>query len=163
MPRRATFCRRVQWVSAAHVQLRQETSRRLRIHAKYEEACSFLGPFRVLTARWSKKQKKSRYTGHILIFYAFPLFYQDYTKRDGNFKSRPISLAPTLVRLWKAETISYTRVAFVSLALPHKRAASAQIRLERRNVCCQRFFEMTNVAAISTIGFTHCCGDQGLL
>ena len=40
--------------------LRQETSRRLRILAKYEEAYSFFGPFRVLTARWPKKKKKER-------------------------------------------------------------------------------------------------------
>ena len=93
------------------------------------------------------------------------LFPQDYTKRDGNFKSRPISLAAILVRFWKAETISYIRLAFLSLALPHgaySRAASAQIRLERRNVrVLSTFFEMTNnVAAISTIGFTYCCCDQ---
>ena len=28
-------------------------------------------------------------------------------------------MAPTLVRFWKAEIICYTRVAFVSLTLPH--------------------------------------------
>ena len=74
-------------------------------------------PFSCSDRKVIEKKKKSRYTGHNLIFLAFPLFYQDYTKRDGNFKSRPISLAPTLVRFWKAETISYIRVAFVSLAL----------------------------------------------
>ena len=93
--------------------LREHSGRRLRILAQYEETCCFFGHFRILTARCSKKitKKKSRYTGHDLIFGAFSLFYQDYTKRDGNFKSRPISLAPTLARFWKAETISYIRVA----------------------------------------------------
>ena len=63
-----------------------------------------------------KKKKNSGTT----VFLGLSLFYQDYTKRDGNFKSRPISLALTLVRFWKAETISYIRVAFVSLTLPHR-------------------------------------------
>ena len=43
--------------------LRQETGRHLRILAKYEETCSFFGPFRVLTARWSKKKKKESLPG----------------------------------------------------------------------------------------------------
>ena len=99
------------------------------------------------------------------FFGAFPLFYRDCTKRDGNFKSRPISLAPTLVRLWKAETISYIRVAFVSLTLSHGaylgRICTDSTRAAKRVL--STFFEMTNVAAISILGFTHCCGDQGLL
>ena len=68
-----------------------------------------------------KKKRNSRYMGHMhdLIFWAFSLFYQDYTKRDGNFKGRPIFLAPTLLRYWKAETISYIHVASVSLTPPH--------------------------------------------
>ena len=69
---------------------------------------------------WSEKKKKRAVTRSITSFFGlFPPFFQDCTKRDGNFKSRPISLALTLVRFWKAETISYIRVAFVSLALPH--------------------------------------------
>ena len=36
-------------------------------------------------------------TVHDLISWAFPLLYEDDTKRDGNFKSRPISfLGPNL-------------------------------------------------------------------
>ena len=94
-----------------------------------------------------------------------PVFYQDYIKRDGNFKSRPISLAPTLVLSFKAETISYIRVSFVSLTLPHGaylgRICTDSPRAAKRVL--STFFGMTNVAAISTMGFTHCCGDQGLL
>ena len=97
-----------------------------------------------------KKNKKSCYTGHDLIFWAFPLFYQDYTKRDGNFKSRPISLSPTFVRFWKAETISYIRAAFVSLTLPHGaylgRICTDSPRAAKRVL--STFLEMTNVAAI---------------
>ena len=40
--------------------IRQETSRRLRIFAKYEEACPFFGPFRVLTARAVERRQKKQ-------------------------------------------------------------------------------------------------------
>ena len=77
--------------------LRWQTSRCLRILAKYEEACSIFGPFRVLTARWSEKNKQtSRYTVHGLIFWAFSLFYQDYTKRDGTISIVAHLLGPNL-------------------------------------------------------------------
>ena len=82
--------------------LRHGAGRRLRILAKIEEACSIFGPFRVLTARWSEKNKYITQLVHALgvtsIFGLFPCLtkIQDYTKRDGNFKSRPISLGPNL-------------------------------------------------------------------
>ena len=35
--------------------------------------------------------------------------------------------------------------------------------VERVQTAAVIFFQLTNVAAISTRGFTHCCGVQGLL
>lgn len=45
-----------------------------------------------------KKQKKSFLRGKTSFFglFSFFLLYEEYTERGGSFKSRPVSLAPTL-------------------------------------------------------------------
>ena len=92
------------------------------------------------------------------------MFYQDYAAREGNFKSRP-PLSPwprPWYTFWKAETMGYIRLVFVSQTLSYG-AYLGRIFTESppaAKCLLSTFFEMTNVAAISTRGFTHCCGDQ---
>ena len=115
-----------------------------------------------------EKKKKKRYVGRaycILIFWLFLCFTKIALSGMAISKVAP-SPWPQPCTFWKAETISYIHVAFVSLTLPHGaylgRICTNSPRAAKRVL--STFFETTNVAAISTIGLTHCsCGDQGLL
>ena len=71
------------------------------------------------TCRRKKQDKTAVPRGpprFLLFFWPFPLVHQDFTKWDRDFRATnsPISLDPTLVRFWKAQRISYVRVASVS-------------------------------------------------